>query len=82
MYCINFAFHDLVYDATKFMGRFESLEADKAVCYFSYDRETGETEIWGNNYPVDELLPLPIYWLEYRLEQNGRLNQDEVKISY
>ena len=34
------------------------------------------------NKPKEEILPLPIHWLDMKLEQNGKLNENESKISY
>ena len=77
---INFYFSEIEYDDTVFQGVFE---ADNDVfCRFFYDRITKQTTIWDNSIPADEILPLPIYWLEIKLSENGKLKKTECKISY
>ncbi len=78
---INFYFKNLIYDEKTIMGRFEAPDNDVKCC-FSCDMISGEGDIWDNNKPIDEILPLPITWLLMRLEENGKLNENEHKISY
>ena len=77
---INFYFSEIEYDDTVFKGVFEA--DDDVFCRFSYDRTTKQTTIWDSSIPTDEILPLPIYWLELRLSENGELKKRECKISY
>lgn len=50
---------------------------------FLYDRKAQDLiDIWNNSKPVDEILPIPIWWLGRRLEENGELRKNEIKISY
>ena len=78
---INFCFKDIAYDESFYSGKFSSLEHD-AYCEFHYDRKTGEFRIWNNSLPEEEILPLPIHWLDWKLKQNGELKTIEKKISY
>lgn len=78
---INFHFKNIQYDDEHYTGTFEAPDYD-VICKFRYDRKTQKTEIWDNNKPTDEITPLPIYWLERKLEKNGKLNLNEYKISY
>ena len=81
MYYINFYFQDLVYDEKSIAGKFLSKD-DDVSCSFLYDRSNGKCDIWDNNKPVEEITPLPIHWLLYKLEKEGRLKEKESKISY
>ena len=79
---INFYFKNLEYDESFYGGVFSSPDSD-VYCEFLYDRATGEfIDIWNNSKPIEEVLPIPIGWLDRRLEQNGKLNKNESKISY
>lgn len=80
---INYVFSEIEYDDTIFKGIFETWgEKDSVFCRFSHNRKTNQTTIWDNNKPVDEITPLPIHWLEFKLSSNGKLNKKESKISY
>lgn len=61
---------------------FSSPDSD-VYCEFLYDREKKEfVEIWNNRKPVEDILPIPIWWLDKKLDENGKLNKNESKISY
>lgn len=79
---INFYFKNIEYDDGFYGGVFSSPDSD--VYYeFLYDREKKEfVEIWNNSKPVEEILPIPIWWLDKKLDENGKLNINECKISY
>ena len=81
MHYINFYFKKLVYDDQTIMGVFLSRD-DDITCSFSYNRKTRQCDIWDNNKPVEDIVPLPVYWIERRLEEKGHLNENESKISY
>ncbi len=77
---INFAFKNLECDNEFYRGEFSS---DGGIyCEFTYDRKTEEFKIRNNSIPIEELLPLPVWWLDLKLEKNGKLNKTEAKISY
>ena len=80
-YYINFYFKNITYDDDFYAGEFSCPDLD-VKCEFLYDRKTSECEIWNNSHPIEEILPLPIYWLDRKLEQNGELRKSESKISY
>lgn len=81
MYYINFYFKNIVYDERYYSGTF--LCPDKDVkCDFTYNRLTKEFLIKNNNRPVNEILPIPVWWLDKKLEENGILKSEESKISY
>lgn len=81
MYYINFYFQNLIYDESHIMGKFLSKD-DDVSCSFLYDRNSKETEIWDNNKPIEEVTPLPIHWLLYKLKTVGEIKENESKISY
>ncbi len=79
---INFYFKNIEYDEGFYGGVFSSPDSD-VYCEFLYDREKKEfVEIWNNSKPVEDILPIPIWWLDKKLEENGKLNINECKISY
>ena len=80
-YCINYYFHNIEYDDGFYGGEFSALD-DRVYCKFLYDRETKEyIDIWDNTQPIDEILPIPIWWLDKKLEKNGKLGKHESKVS-
>ncbi len=81
MFYINFYFANIIYDENYYMGEFISHD-DDVKCDFEYNRKTKECTIWNNNKPIDKILPLPIHWLDWKLKENGRLEESEKKISY
>ena len=80
-YYINYYFKKITYDEEMIIGEFSAPDWD-VKCSFSYDRISKETTIWDNNKPINEISPLPIHWLLWKLEKNGQLNENESKISY
>ena len=75
-------FHNIEYDDGFYGGEFSALD-DRVYCMFLYDRETKEfIDIWDNTQPIDEILPIPIWWLDKNLEKNGELGKHESKVSY
>lgn len=80
-YYINFYFRELCYDDNEIVGAFSAPDCDTR-CSFSYDRRTGECEIWNNNRPVEEIEPLPIWYLLRKLSVEGSLNERESRICY
>lgn len=51
-------------------------------CKFVYNRKSEDVQIFDNNKPIEEITPLPIWWLKLKLKENGKLNESESKISY
>lgn len=80
-YYINYYFNNLSYNDYEIEGEFEVPDRDIKCC-FRYNRDTEECDIWDNNKPIEEITPLPIYWLLWKLEKNQKLNKNESKISY
>lgn len=78
---INFYFKDIEYSDEYYKGNFSCPDLG-VECDFYYNRITEQTDIWNNNVDKEELLPIPIFWLDYKLEKNGKLNKTESKISY
>ena len=70
------------YDDGFYGGVFSS--PDSGVYYeFLYDRYTREIiEIWNNSKPIKDILPLPKWWLDKKLNENGILQKNECIISY
>ncbi len=74
-YYINYYFHNIEYDDGFYGGEFSAPDY-RVYCKFLYDRETKEfIDIWDNTQPIDEILPIPIWWLDNKLEQNGKLGK-------
>ncbi len=80
-YYINFYFRNLTYSDDFYRGTFWAPDCD-IICEFEYSRKTGQCRIWNNNKPEEEILPIPVGWLDRKLEKNGKLNTNESKISY
>ena len=81
-YYINYYFHNIEYDDGFYGGEFSAPDY-RVYCKFLYDRETKEfIDIWDNTQPIDEILPIPIWWLDNKLEKNGKLGKHEGKESY
>lgn len=78
---INFYFRKLIYSDEYFCGEFSAPDLD-VYCEFKFHRQTEQCDIWDNNKPIEDIVPLPIWWLNKKLEQNGKLNENECKISY
>jgi hypothetical protein len=78
---INYYFHNIEYDDGFYGGEFSAPDY-RVYCKFLYDRETKEfIDIWDNTQPIDEILPIPIWWLDNKLEKNGKLDKHEGKES-
>ncbi len=82
-YYINYRFKNIIYDDDIIMGCFSVLECDGDVeCDFVYDRNTESIDLYNENKAKEEILPIPIHWLLYKLKEQGYLNENESKISY
>lgn len=81
-YCwLNFHFDNLEYDDTYFAGDFYPDDNNEQYhCSFRYDRIKKTYEIF-NNEVSEEILPLPIGYLEWKLEKEGKLDKSVWKIS-
>jgi len=78
---INFYFRELQYDNDYIAGTF--LAPDYGVkCDFIYNRQNSAIEIYNSSKPENEVLPLPIWWLNLKLNTTGKLNRSESKQSY
>ncbi len=80
-YYINYYFENIEYDENMYKAHFRAPDA-KVECDFVFDRKTGEIQLGNNNKPVEEILPIPVHWLDMKLEDNGVLRDHEYKISY
>lgn len=80
-YYINFRFDELCYDKDEIIGKFSASD-DDVYCSFSYNRNTEKCEIYDNNKPVEEIEPLPIWFLLRKLEKTGKLNIRESRICF
>lgn len=81
MHYINFYFREICYDEDEIIGEFSAPDYD-VRCSFSYNRHTEECEIWNNNKPIEEIEPLPIFWLLRKLKETGKLNERESRICF
>ncbi len=80
-YYINFYFRELSYDDDEIAGEFSAPDSG-VECSFSYNRHTEECEIWNNNCPLEEIDPLPVFFLLRKLKESGKLNERESRICY
>lgn len=78
---INYYFKNLKHQNSIISGSFESPDVD-IYCDFIFYTDDMTIDIFNNNKPVEEILPLPVHWLIMKLEKNGKLNENESKISY
>lgn len=82
---LNFYFRDLEYDDGFYGGTFTAPN-EGVSCNFLYDREERRSiEIWDNTKPVEEIMqdmPMSIYWLDRKLEKNGKLKKNERRICW
>lgn len=78
---INYYFENISYDENYYLGTFLCPDA-KVRCDFIYNRITKEIEITNNNMPIKKILPIPIFWLDKKLRENGMLKSKECKISF
>lgn len=81
MLYINFCFENIVYDDDFYIGSFKSPDVD-VYCDFEYNRKTQECTISNCNKPAEEILPLPVRWLDKKLKENGTLRSSESRICY
>ena len=81
MHYINFYFKELEYDDEIIMGEFEAPDSD-VYCRFILYRDNNTYDVFDNNKPVDDIVPIPFYWILRKLEENGNLRKTEAKISY
>ena len=65
---INFYFKNIEYDSKSYMAKFSCLDVGVEYNFF-YNRDIGEIEVWDNSVPVEEILPIPIGWLDRRLQK-------------
>ena len=72
MLYINFYFENITYDDDCYGGRFRSPD-DDVICDFIYNRNTGDCAISNSNKLSADILPLPIWWLDSKLRNNGHL---------
>jgi len=66
---INFCLENIEYDGEFYSGKFSSPDAG-VYCEVLYDRVTKKfVEIWDNSKLVEDILPIAIYWLDWKLEK-------------
>lgn len=80
MVYINYYFRELKMNGNVVSGIFDAPDSE-VNCKFRYNIETHQFEIWDYNKPKEEILPIPFYWLNMKLEENGVLENTEYKIS-
>ena len=78
---INFCFRELEMDGDAVFGIFDAPDLD-VNCRFQYNIATHVYHLWNSNKPEEEIVPIPFYWLDMKLEENGVLMKTERKISY
>lgn len=70
MHYINFYFKELEYDDDIIMGVFEAPDCD-VYCRFVLYRNDNTYAIFDNNKREEDIVPIPLYWILGKLEQNG-----------
>ncbi|MBD5113302.1 MAG: hypothetical protein HDT42_12350 [Ruminococcaceae bacterium] len=80
-YYINFYFRGICYDEDEITGEFSAPDHN-VQCSFLYNRHTEECKIRNNNKPIEEIEPLPIFWLLRKLKETGKLNERESRECY
>ena len=80
---INFYFENLKtnWSEATITGTFKSPD-DQVYCDFVYHVGDDTFEISNNNKPAEEILPLPIWWLYKKYEENGYIKDKECRICY
>ncbi|MDY4670891.1 MAG: hypothetical protein SO415_13000 [Oliverpabstia sp.] len=79
---INFFFNNIEYDENYYQAEFSSPDVN-VHCNFRYNRKTKCCEeIWNYNRQPEEIEPIPVWWLEKKMQENGKLHRCESKISY
>lgn len=78
---INFYFKNITYDDNYYYADFSAPDSE-VYCSFRYNRVTGKCEIRNNSLPVSSIEPIPIWWLDKKLAENGMLHKSESKISF
>jgi len=79
---INFHFENLEYDDTYFTGDFYPDDNNGHLsCSFIYDRIKETFQISNNEVPEEEILPLPMGYLEWKLMMEGKLDKTVWKVS-
>ena len=81
MHYINFYFRELEKKGDIVIGVFDDPDSE-VFCRFEYNVVTREFHIWDTNKSEDEILPLPFYWLDMKLKENGELKKIESRICY
>lgn len=78
---INFEFNNLIHDKDEIMGTFISTDFH-VRCEFRYNIDTEKLDIWDNNKDIEEILPIPINWLLYKIENGEVLKEREARTCY
>lgn len=81
MIYINYYFRDLELKNGLVDGIFDAPDVE-VWCRFLYDMNTKDYIVYESNKPEDEITPLPLFWLDLKFKERGRLNRTECKISY
>lgn len=81
MHYINFYFKELEYNQKTITGVFTAPDCD-VYCRFVLYRDSNTYDIFDNNKPEEDIIPIPFYWILKKLEESGELRKTEAKISY
>ena len=77
---INFFFNNIEYDENYYQAEFSSPDVN-VHCNFRYNRKTKCCEeIWNYNRPPEEIEPIPVWWLEKKMQENGSYIVVKVKL--
>ena len=81
MHYINFCFENLTYDDDYYTGSFRASDYD-VYCDFEYNRKTGDCTVSNSSKSPEEILPLPVRWLDRKLEEKGFLKEKECRTCF
>lgn len=78
---LNYYFENLAVEGNVITGKFLNRDMD-IECRFRWTIGELDCEVWDNNQPVEEIKPIPVWWLQSKLEENGELKSSESRICY
>jgi len=81
MHYINYYFKELEYDENIIKGVFIAPDCD-VYCRFVLYRDSNTYDIFDNNKPEADIVPIPFYRILKKPEESGELRTIEAKISY
>lgn len=81
MVFLNYVFDEIEYNELFITGLFMDLQSEMN-CYFKFDRQNNNCEVWDSTISPSEITSIPIGFLLNRLEEKGHLDTRETHIAY